>query len=178
MATRCQDGHLGVLDQGVGGPKPEHMFSKDQRRDDIANDARASVHDLATEPTVADSHLERHVEARSFEVALTLLLRKSSPLFALNFSNSLCFTLRLLLPDRLLFTVVPGGLLAGGGAGSLIVEYDDVGQLTSFLQPYVRLMSFDVRAISQLEYDTRVQDLRQVIDREDTDKSLARRDFA
>lgn len=52
--------------------------------------------------------------------------------------------------------------LAGGGAGFMIVEYDDVRQLTAFLQPYMDLMSFDVRAISKLDYDDRVNDLRAI----------------
>jgi hypothetical protein len=52
--------------------------------------------------------------------------------------------------------------LAGGGAGFLIVDYDDVRQLTAFLQPYMDLMSFDVRAIYQLDYDERVNELRSV----------------
>lgn len=52
--------------------------------------------------------------------------------------------------------------LAGGGAGFLIVDYDDIGQLTAFLQPYMDLMSFDVRAINQLDYDDRINELRTV----------------
>ena len=52
--------------------------------------------------------------------------------------------------------------LAGGGAGFLIVDYDDIRQLTAFLQPYMDLMSFDVRAISQLDYENRINELRTV----------------
>ena len=52
--------------------------------------------------------------------------------------------------------------LAGGGAGFLIVDYDDIGELTAFLQPYMELMSFDVRAINQLDYDERISALRAV----------------
>jgi hypothetical protein len=52
--------------------------------------------------------------------------------------------------------------LAGGGAGFLIVEYDDIKELTAFLQPYMDLMSFDVRAISKLDYDERITELRNV----------------
>ncbi len=51
--------------------------------------------------------------------------------------------------------------LAGGGAGFLIVDYDDISQLSAFLQPYMDLMSFDVRAISQLSYEGRIEQLRQ-----------------
>ena len=54
--------------------------------------------------------------------------------------------------------------LAGGGAGFLLVEYDDARELTKFLQPYMDLMSFDVRAVTQLDYDERIQELRKVAD--------------
>lgn len=50
--------------------------------------------------------------------------------------------------------------LAGGGAGFLIVDYDDIGELTAFLQPYMDLMSFDVRAIHALDYGDRIDQLR------------------
>lgn len=52
--------------------------------------------------------------------------------------------------------------LAGGGAGFLIVDYDNAKELTAFLQPYMELMSFDVRAITQLDYAERVEELRGV----------------
>ncbi|MDQ3655090.1 MAG: DUF3303 domain-containing protein [Chloroflexota bacterium] len=52
--------------------------------------------------------------------------------------------------------------LAGGGAGFLIVSYDEITELTAFLQPYMDLMSFDVRAINQLNYDERVTELRAI----------------
>ena len=52
--------------------------------------------------------------------------------------------------------------LAGGGAGFLIVDYDDPRELTAFLQPYMDLMSFDVRAITQNDYDSRLKELRQI----------------
>jgi hypothetical protein len=52
--------------------------------------------------------------------------------------------------------------LAGGGAGFLIVDYDDAKELTAFLQPYMDLMSFDVRAITELDYKSRVDELRNV----------------
>src|SRR3954452_13331616 len=52
--------------------------------------------------------------------------------------------------------------LAGGGAGFLLVDYDDAKELTAFLQPYMDLMSFDVRAITQLDYEGRIAELRQV----------------
>ena len=52
--------------------------------------------------------------------------------------------------------------LVGGGAGFLLVEYDDPKELTAFLQPYMDLMGFDVRAITQNEYERSIEDLRQV----------------
>ncbi len=52
--------------------------------------------------------------------------------------------------------------LAGGGAGFLIVAYDDPAELTPFLQPYMDLMSFDVRAITQNDYEKTVETLRGV----------------
>jgi hypothetical protein len=52
--------------------------------------------------------------------------------------------------------------LAGGGAGFLIVDYDDPRELTAFLQPYMDLISFDVRAITQNDYAKTVEDLRKV----------------
>ena len=52
--------------------------------------------------------------------------------------------------------------LVGGGAGFLIVNYDDPHELTAFLQPYMDLMSFDVRAITQNEYEATIAQLREV----------------
>jgi hypothetical protein len=52
--------------------------------------------------------------------------------------------------------------LAGGGAGFLLVEYDDIGELTAFLSPYMDLMSFDVRAVNKLDYEDRIRELRKV----------------
>jgi hypothetical protein len=54
--------------------------------------------------------------------------------------------------------------LAGGGAGFLLVEYDSIEQLTAFLQPYMDLMSFDVRAVSELNYNERIESLRTFIE--------------
>ena len=52
--------------------------------------------------------------------------------------------------------------LAGGGAGFLLVEYDDARELTAFLQPYMDLMSFDVRAVTRNAYDETIAQLRTV----------------
>ena len=53
--------------------------------------------------------------------------------------------------------------LVGGGAGFLLVDYDDPRELTAFVQPFMDLMSFDVRAVYQLDYDRRIEELRQVV---------------
>ncbi len=52
--------------------------------------------------------------------------------------------------------------LVGGGAGFLLVDYDDPRELTAFLQPYMDLMSFDVRAVTENKYDDRIEQLREV----------------
>ena len=52
--------------------------------------------------------------------------------------------------------------LAGGGSGFLLVETDDPRDLTAFLQPYMDLMDWDVRAIYEEEYASTVERLRQV----------------
>ena len=52
--------------------------------------------------------------------------------------------------------------LAGGGAGFLLVDYDDPRELTAFLQPYMDLMSWDVRAITQNDYPQQIEELRKV----------------
>ena len=43
--------------------------------------------------------------------------------------------------------------LAGGGAGFVLIETDDVRQLTQLFQPYMDLMSWDVRAIAPVDTD-------------------------
>jgi hypothetical protein len=50
--------------------------------------------------------------------------------------------------------------LAGGGAGFLMVEVDDPSELTAFLQPYMDLVSFDVRAVYERQYDQEIESLR------------------
>ena len=67
--------------------------------------------------------------------------------------------------------------LAGGGAGFLIVDYDDIDSLTAFLQPYMDLMSFDVRAIKQLAYKEEIEQLRQVAG-QGGEQPVARMDYA
>jgi hypothetical protein len=52
--------------------------------------------------------------------------------------------------------------LAGGGAGFLLVDYDNPRELSAFLQPYMDLMSFDVRAVYQFDYEQRLKELREL----------------
>jgi hypothetical protein len=52
--------------------------------------------------------------------------------------------------------------LAGGGAGFLLVEAATPQELTAFLQPYMDLMSWDIRCIYQLEYDSQIEELRKI----------------
>ena len=53
--------------------------------------------------------------------------------------------------------------LAGGGAGFLIIETDDLRDLTAILRPYMDLMSFDVRAVSENHYETTIQQIRDAL---------------
>ena len=52
--------------------------------------------------------------------------------------------------------------LAGGGAGFLLVETDDPRELTAFLQPYMDLVDWDVRAIYEISYDQQIESARQI----------------
>ena len=53
--------------------------------------------------------------------------------------------------------------LAGGGSGFLILESNDPKSLTAMLQPYMDLMSWDVRAIYALDYNQEIDHLRQTV---------------
>ena len=68
--------------------------------------------------------------------------------------------------------------LAGGGAGFLLVDYDSIDELTAFLQPYMDLMRFDVRAISELDYEPTIERLRQFASQSGTEPGVARHDVA
>lgn len=61
--------------------------------------------------------------------------------------------------------------LVGGGAGFLVVDYDDPRKVTAFLQPYMDVMSFDVRAITENTYDETVQEMKNILS--DTDEPIA-----
>ncbi len=54
--------------------------------------------------------------------------------------------------------------LAGGGAGFLIIETDDLRDLTAILRPYMDLMSWDVRAISENDYETTIRQIRDALE--------------
>ena len=53
--------------------------------------------------------------------------------------------------------------LAGGGAGFLLVETNDPRELTAYLQPYMDLVSFDVHAVYEVNYNQRIEELQQVV---------------
>jgi len=53
--------------------------------------------------------------------------------------------------------------LAGGGAGFLLVEADNPSDLTEFLQPYMDIISWDVHAVHELDYERQLERLRQVV---------------
>ena len=52
--------------------------------------------------------------------------------------------------------------LAGGGSGFLVYETDDPREVTAALQPWMDLMSWDVRAIYPLDYDAVIQTAQQL----------------
>ena len=52
--------------------------------------------------------------------------------------------------------------LVGGGAGFLLIGAEDPEDLTAFLQPYMDLMSWDVRAVTKLHYEHEIANLRKV----------------
>ncbi len=52
--------------------------------------------------------------------------------------------------------------LVGGGAGFLLVESNDPRDITAFLQPYMDLMSFDVRGVYELDYEQRITEMREI----------------
>lgn len=53
--------------------------------------------------------------------------------------------------------------LAGGGAGYILCDYDDPRELTAFLQPYMDIISFNVRAVTENDYDGTLADMRAVL---------------
>ena len=67
--------------------------------------------------------------------------------------------------------------LAGGGVRFLIVNYDDITELTAFLQPYMDLM-IDVRAINHLDYRDGIHQLRWSVSQSGTEEGLTRHGFA
>ncbi|HVL24595.1 MAG TPA: DUF3303 family protein [Thermomicrobiales bacterium] len=52
--------------------------------------------------------------------------------------------------------------LVGGGAGFLIVDYDNPSELTAFLQPFMDIVNFDVRAITENSYDQTLDQMRKI----------------
>ena len=52
--------------------------------------------------------------------------------------------------------------LAGGGAGFMLVETDDPRELTSILEPYMDLLSWDVHAVYPLPYTPVTEHFREM----------------
>ena len=52
--------------------------------------------------------------------------------------------------------------LAGGGAGFLLLNADDPRDVTQMLQPFMDLMSWDVRAIYEFPYAETITRLREI----------------
>ena len=52
--------------------------------------------------------------------------------------------------------------LAGGGAGFLLIESDNPQDLTTILQPYLDLISVDVHAVIENDYDATIERLKNV----------------
>jgi len=63
--------------------------------------------------------------------------------------------------------------LVGGGAGFLIVDSEEPRQVTAFLQPYMDVMSFDVRAITENTYEETVEEMQKILDGTDDDGPIA-----
>ena len=51
--------------------------------------------------------------------------------------------------------------LAGGGAGFVLIDVDDPRELTPILQPYMGLISWDVRAVYENDYGQTLEQIRQ-----------------
>jgi hypothetical protein len=53
--------------------------------------------------------------------------------------------------------------LAGGAAGLHSVETEDVREITAMLRPYIDLMAWDIRALSENRYDRTIQEIRDAL---------------
>jgi hypothetical protein len=52
--------------------------------------------------------------------------------------------------------------IVGGGAGFLLLETNDPQEVNDLLQPYMDLMSWDVRAVNTLDYRSAIDRFRQM----------------
>ena len=50
--------------------------------------------------------------------------------------------------------------LAGGGAGFVLIETDNIEEVNAFCQPYMDLMNWDVRAVRALDYRSSLERFR------------------
>lgn len=53
--------------------------------------------------------------------------------------------------------------LIGGGAGFMLIETDNPDEVTEMLQPYMDLVAWDVRALHELQYESELERLREVV---------------
>jgi hypothetical protein len=53
--------------------------------------------------------------------------------------------------------------LAGGGAGFLLIEANEPGEISEIIQPYMDLMGWDVPAVSVNDYDETIDDMRKAV---------------
>jgi hypothetical protein len=53
--------------------------------------------------------------------------------------------------------------LAGGGAGFLLIDAPNPKDLNEILEPYMDLVSFDVRAIYELPYDETITSFKEKV---------------
>jgi hypothetical protein len=53
--------------------------------------------------------------------------------------------------------------LAGGGAGFLLIEANEPGQISEIIQPYMDLMSWDVHAVTVNDYEETIADMRKAV---------------
>jgi hypothetical protein len=53
--------------------------------------------------------------------------------------------------------------LAGGGAGFLLIEANEPGEISEIIQPYMDLMGWDVHAVSVNDYDETIDDMRKAV---------------
>ncbi|MEZ4564833.1 MAG: DUF3303 family protein [Thermomicrobiales bacterium] len=59
--------------------------------------------------------------------------------------------------------LIKGWYDLAGAAGFLLVETGDLRELTAMLRPYMDLMAWDIRALSENRYDETIQQIRDAL---------------